>query len=170
MYKIVEAKGLKMPKMIKDMFDQMNVKPANWKRSGFSMLTHQSDMYVLCCAQNLSIAPHIKEFGKRTLPAIIMAWKAKKIVDSTIRLIEQTDDSDEEDQLRRLQDACDMTPPPSRKRQRAYLPTCLDTSSKPSKRIKEISFASKTQEESTEHFCGNELQVRCFYGGIMVNV
>ena len=52
-------------------------------------------------------------------------------------MIDQADDSDEEDQLQRLQDACDITLPPPQKRQKVYLPTCLDTPSKPSKRIKE---------------------------------
>ena len=54
-----------------------------------------------------------------------------------ICLVEQTDEtdvSDEEEQLRRLENIYDVTP------QRRDLPTCLDTSSKSklSRRVKEI--------------------------------
>ncbi|CAG8661204.1 5965_t:CDS:2, partial [Funneliformis mosseae] len=90
-----------------------------------------------------SIATHIKEFGKTLV--ISLTWKANKIVENMICLIE-TDESNEEDQLRRLQDIYDVTPLPSRKRKRVDLPTSLDTPkskssklSKSSGRVKEIS-------------------------------
>src|SRR5436189_1272859 len=58
-----------------------------------------------------------------------------------ICLVEQTDETDEcneEDQLRRLENIYDVTPPPSRRRKKVDLPICLDTPSKSSKRVKEI--------------------------------
>uniref|UniRef100_U9U3M0 Uncharacterized protein n=1 Tax=Rhizophagus irregularis (strain DAOM 181602 / DAOM 197198 / MUCL 43194) TaxID=747089 RepID=U9U3M0_RHIID len=61
------------------------------------------------------IATHIKEFGKKILPAIALIWKAKKIVDNMICLVGQPDERDEESQLQHLQDIYDVTPQPSQK-------------------------------------------------------
>ncbi|CAG8736377.1 10127_t:CDS:10, partial [Cetraspora pellucida] len=126
--KLLHERGLKMPKMLKDMFKHLC--------GTFNHDDHNppigNDWFPSCWAYD--------EFGK-TLPLISLAWKAKKIVENMISLIEQTneiDESSEEDQLRRLQDVYDITPLPSRKRKKIDLPTCLDTPSKSSKKVKEI--------------------------------
>ena len=55
-----------------------------------------------------------------------------------ICLVDETDECNEEDQLRRLENIYDVTSPPSRRRKKVDLPICLDTPSKSSKRVKEI--------------------------------
>ena|SRR5947209_5934151 len=54
-----------------------------------------------------------------------------------ISLIEQTNETDE-NQLQRLQDVYDITPFSLQKRKKVNLPTCLNTPTKLSKRVKEI--------------------------------
>lgn len=156
--KLLRERGLKMPKMMKDMFkhlcetfDQDDHKTRQLETIGFLhaglmmvLLRLDSPAGYVCRvlrSKSFSIATNIKEFGK-TLPLISLTWKAKKIVENMISLIEQTnetvDEETDEDQLRRLQDVCDITPLSPRKRKKVDLPTCLDTPSKPSKRVKEI--------------------------------
>nr|CAG8641700.1 12784_t:CDS:2 [Entrophospora candida] len=121
-----------MPKMLKDMFDQlcMIVEQDECKIRKLETIGFLHSGLVMPILHMDSPAGYVcrVEFGKNTLPVIAMAWKAKV-----------TDDS-EEDQLQCLQGACDTTPPPLQKRKKVYLPTCLDTPSKPSKRIKETLF------------------------------
>lgn len=119
--KLLQERGLKMPKMLKDIFDQLCVlvdedeqKIRKLETIGFLhaglMLRLDSPAGYICRVSHtasLSIATQMTEFGKRTLPVILLAWKAKATVASTIRLIEQTDYADEEDELRRLENACE---------------------------------------------------------------
>ncbi|CAB4445276.1 unnamed protein product [Rhizophagus irregularis] len=143
--KLLQERGLKMPKMMKDMFDQLcktfdqdEKKTRKLETIGF--LHADSPAGYICRvsrSKSFFIATHIKEFGKKTLPAIALTWKAKKIVDNMICLVGQPDESDEESQLQHLQDIYDVTPQPSQKR-RVNLPTCLNTPSKSSKRVKTI--------------------------------
>ncbi|CAB4384223.1 unnamed protein product [Rhizophagus irregularis] len=143
--KLLQERGLKMPKMMKDMFDQLcktfdqdEKKTRKLETIGF--LHADSPAGYICRvsrSKSFFIATHIKEFGKKTLPAIALTWKAKKIVDNMICLVGQPDESDEESQLQHLQDIYDVTPQPSQKR-RVNLPTCLNTPSKSSKRVKPI--------------------------------
>ncbi|CAI2182259.1 4637_t:CDS:10, partial [Funneliformis geosporum] len=144
--KLLQEKGLKMPKMMKDMFDQLcrtfdqdEKKTRKLETIGFlhaglmmTLLRLDSPAGYICRVSRSKpffIATHIKEFGKKTLPAIALTWKAKKIVDNMICLVGQPDESDEESQLQHLQDIYDVSPQPSQKR-RVNLPTCLNTPSK----------------------------------------
>ncbi|CAG8618387.1 1540_t:CDS:10, partial [Acaulospora morrowiae] len=153
--KLLRERGLKMPKMMKDMFNRLcetfnhddhktrQLEMIGFLHAGLMMVLLRLDSpagYVcrVLRSKSFSIATNIKEFGK-TLPLISLTWKANKIVENMISLIEKTDETDEsseEDQLRRLQDIYDITPLPSRKRKKVDLPTCLDTPSKLSKRAK----------------------------------
>ncbi|CAG8719013.1 17313_t:CDS:2 [Funneliformis caledonium] len=151
--KLLRERGLKMPKMMKDMFRHLcetfnqddhktrQLETIGFLHAGLMMVLLRLDSpagYVcrVSRSKSFSIATNIKEFGK-TLPLISLTWKAKKIVENMISLIEQTNETDE-DQLQRLQDVYDITPLSPRKRKKVDLPTCLDTPTKPSKRVKEI--------------------------------
>ncbi|CAG8527819.1 14129_t:CDS:2 [Acaulospora morrowiae] len=132
--KLLRERGLKMPKMMKDMFKHLcetfnqddhktrQLETIGILHAGLMMVLLRLDSpagYVCRVLQSksFSIATNIKEFVK-TFPLISLTWKAKKIVENMISLIEQTnetDESSEEDQLRRLQDVYDITPLPSRK-------------------------------------------------------
>ncbi|CAG8828888.1 4250_t:CDS:10 [Gigaspora margarita] len=146
--KLLQERGLKMPKMLKDMFNQLclsfdqdECKTRKLETIGFlhaglmaTFLRLDSPAGYVCRisrTKSLYIASNVKEFGK-----IWHGRPGQKIVENMTRLIEQPD-SDEEDQLQDLQDACNLTPPPSRKREIVKMPTCSDTPQKP-KRVKEI--------------------------------
>ncbi|CAG8624076.1 15273_t:CDS:2, partial [Racocetra fulgida] len=106
--KLLLERGLKMPKVMKDMFNQLCNTFDHDERK-----THSPAGYVCRISRTKShfIASNIKEFGQKTLPVIVMAWKAK--------------------------DSCNTTPPPSQKREMIKLPSCSDTP-KSSKEVREI--------------------------------
>ncbi|CAB4400787.1 unnamed protein product [Rhizophagus irregularis] len=54
----------------------------------------------------LTIPSNISEFGKGVLPAIVLAWKAKKIVSNVIKIMNE---NHEENPLQALQQSCENT-------------------------------------------------------------
>jgi len=148
--KILRERGLKAPKMMKDQFDDLctrvklrekivrNLMTIGFIHAGLSvlLLTLDSPTGYICRisrSKMLTVPSTVSEFGTRALPAIVLAWKAKKIVSNVIEMMTQNDD---EDLFQDLQKSCDndpcVTPPPTK----IHFPTCFDTPSSKDKKYK----------------------------------
>jgi len=155
--KLLKERGLKTPKMIKDMFYQLCV-AVDWDEQkirkmesiGFLHAGLTMTLLRLDCpagyacrisrSKSFCIPSKVSEFGKKALPTILLAWMAKTIVANTICLVEQDENKEannEEEQLQQLLDLCgasNTTPPLSSKRAKmSYFPSNLDTPQKSQK-------------------------------------
>ncbi|CAG8689600.1 4515_t:CDS:2, partial [Ambispora leptoticha] len=122
--KIIKEGGLKMPKMLRDMFNDLcetmkmrKDKIRKLETVGFII----SDLPAghvcrLLRTRLFEIPTQVSEFGAKVLPTMSLIWKAKAIVKNVIKLMEEEDLTEE--QLKMLQN-CDevdesglTTPPP----------------------------------------------------------
>ncbi|RUS31704.1 hypothetical protein BC938DRAFT_477270 [Jimgerdemannia flammicorona] len=146
--KYLKERGKKTPKMMKDIFDYLcalvemeeervrKLQTIGFIHSGLTTVLLRLDSPAgfvnrILRTKSLSIPSDVAEFGSKVLPVILMAWKAKMIVANVIRLVEQdeADDKDEEIQLQLLQDSCESSPPATSKRT-MYFPSNMDTPQK----------------------------------------
>lgn len=133
--KIIKEGDLKMPKMLKDMFNDlcetmgmMKNKIRKLETVGFiisglriSLLRLDSPAGHVCRLSRtrlFEMPTQISEFGVKALPIISLVWKAKAIVKIVIKLMEE-EDLTEEEQLKTLQncdeiDESSFTTPPSK--------------------------------------------------------
>ncbi|GET03382.1 C2H2-type zinc finger transcription factor [Rhizophagus clarus] len=167
--KLLRERGLKTPKMMKDMFYNLCV-AVDWDEQkirkmetiGFlhaglimMMLRLDSPSGYTCRisrSKSFSIPSQVDEFGTKALPTILMAWMAKTIVANAIRLVEQEDEVNfnEEDQLQQLLNSCETSstiPPLSPKQTKTHLPHLPSNSDTPQK--KEESFVIKSGSVGT---------------------
>ncbi|CAG8793502.1 17518_t:CDS:10, partial [Cetraspora pellucida] len=126
--KLLRERGLKTPKMMKDMFyhlcesvDWVEQKIRKMETIGFlhaglmmMMLRLDSPSGYICRisrSKSLNIPSQVEEFGAKALPCILLAWMAKTIVANVIRLVEQEDENNvnEEDQLQQLLNSCEAS-------------------------------------------------------------
>ncbi|CAG8783932.1 18743_t:CDS:2, partial [Gigaspora margarita] len=129
--KIIKEGGLKMPKMLRDMFidlcETMEMRKNKIRKletvgfiiSGLRISLLRLDLPAghvcrLSRTRLFEMPTQISEFGAKALPTISLVWKAKAIVKNVIKLMEE-EDLTEEEQLKMLQN-CDesgfTTPPP----------------------------------------------------------
>ncbi|RIA79722.1 hypothetical protein C1645_47907 [Glomus cerebriforme] len=130
--KIIKEGGLKMPKMLRDMFNDLceatemreckirKLETVGFIIAGLRISLIRVDLPAghvcrLSRTRLFEIPTQVSEFGAKVLPTISLVWKAKKIVKNIIKLMEEEDLS-EEQQLETLQN-CDYesglsTPPP----------------------------------------------------------
>ncbi|RGB28441.1 hypothetical protein C1646_819106 [Rhizophagus diaphanus] len=145
--KILRERGLKTPKMMKDQFDDLCIHMGSKEKkvrkletigfihAGLSVLLLRLDSpagYVsrISRSKMLTIPSNISEFCKGVLPAIILAWKAKKIVSN---VIEMMNENDEENPLQALQQSCENNSLLSPPRHVICRTTSFDTPSKDKK-------------------------------------
>jgi hypothetical protein len=148
--KLLWERGLKTPKMMKDIFDKLcevidgderkirKLETIGFLHSGLSMSLLRLDspagyMCRITSSKSFCIPSQVAEFGAKALPVILLAWRAKIIVTNMIRLIEEDVEVDDEERLQNLLDSCETVAPAPSKRPRMYLPSNLDTP--PKKRI-----------------------------------
>ncbi|CAG8713454.1 11809_t:CDS:10 [Funneliformis mosseae] len=111
--KLLHERGIKAPKMMKDMFYSLCEAVGNEEkkiRKLQSIGFIHSGLMILLLRLNspagytcritrtkmLEIPSQITQFGSKVLPVIMLAWKAKMIVKETIEFIEQKQYSDDE--------------------------------------------------------------------------
>ncbi|CAB4407224.1 unnamed protein product [Rhizophagus irregularis] len=160
--KLLRERGLKTPKMMKDMFYRLcesvdwveqkirKVETIGFLHAGLMMMMLRLDSpsgYIcrISRSKSLSIPSQVEEFGAKALPCILLAWMAKTIVANTIRLVEQEDEDNvnEEDQLQQLLNSCEASniiSPPSPKRAETHLPHFPGNSNTPSKKQRVLLF------------------------------
>ncbi|CAG8597602.1 9468_t:CDS:10 [Ambispora gerdemannii] len=153
-------RGLKTPKMMNDQFDDLCIHMGSKEKkvrkletigfihAGLSVLLLRLDSpagYVsrISRSKMLTIPSNISEFCKGVLPAIILAWKAKKIVSN---VIEMMNENDEENPLQALQQSCENTSILSPPRHVICRTTSFDTPS--SKDKKGTSILQTRQKEA----------------------
>ncbi|KAG9287625.1 hypothetical protein G9A89_023975 [Geosiphon pyriformis] len=149
--KLLCEKGLKTPKMLKDIFnslcaavDRDEQKVRKLESIGFlhaglkmSLLRLDSPAGYTCRISRsklLEIPSQVAEFSSKVLPVILLAWRAKTIVAEMIRLVEEENELDEKDRLQHLLDSCE-TSSASSKRVKVDLPSALNTLQKRRKKI-----------------------------------
>ncbi|CAG8661214.1 6334_t:CDS:10, partial [Ambispora gerdemannii] len=132
--KIIKEGGLKMPKMLRDMFNDLcetmkmrkdkirKLETVGFIISGLKISLLRLDLPAghvcrLSRTRLFEIPTQVSEFGAKVLPTMSLIWKAKAIVKNVIKLMEE-EDLTEEEQLKMLQN-CDevdesglTTPPP----------------------------------------------------------
>ncbi|CAH1767987.1 9770_t:CDS:2, partial [Entrophospora sp. SA101] len=109
--KLLQERGLKTPKMIKDMFYHLciavdwdeqkirKIETIGFLHAGLTMMMLRLDSpsgYTcrITRSKTFIIPSQVAEFGAKALPAILLAWVAKTIVANTIHLVEQGDEND----------------------------------------------------------------------------
>jgi len=151
--KLLREKGLKTPKMLKDIFnnlcaavDEDEQKVRKLESIGFlhaglvmSLLRLDSPAGYTCrvsCSKLLEIPSQVAKFSLKALPVVLLTWRAKTIVTNMIRLVEEgNDELDEEKRLQHLLDSCETSSALS-KRTKVDLPSTLNTPQKKRKKKK----------------------------------
>lgn len=129
--KLLKERGLKPPKMMKDMFYSLCVavgmeekkirklQSIGFMHAGLKILLRMDSPAGYMCritrSKMLEIPPQIAQFGSKVLPVVMLAWKAKMIVKEMVEFVEKkqyTEDKENlDDQLQNLQTSCDLSPP-----------------------------------------------------------
>ncbi|CAG8615635.1 10450_t:CDS:2 [Acaulospora morrowiae] len=111
--KIIKEESLKMPKMLRDMFNDLCEAIKMWKDKIRKLETISLLWLDLLAGHTcrlsqtrlFEIPTQISEFGTQVLSTMSLIWKAKAIVKNVIKLMEE-EDLMEEEQLKMLQN-CD---------------------------------------------------------------
>ncbi|CAJ0641965.1 12991_t:CDS:2 [Entrophospora sp. SA101] len=148
--KLLKERGLKAPKMLKDQYCNLckyinyeedkvrKIETIAFIHSGMIMMLLRLDSPIgyicrISRTKTYEIPTRINEFGKKVLPALVVALKSKMIVRNTIKLVENNDYSKAE-YLEYLQDCGEIAMKKTYKR-RINIPMCFQ---EPRKKLKTI--------------------------------